>query len=95
MGTVSECETTFSLADSLYKAGVSCPELRAWETCQVCALTGLEVCDAELITKLVKLVVLYAGYTDEALQQSAYWQNVSSKLADRFMERDRVALEQE
>jgi hypothetical protein len=103
MGTISECEKTLSLTDMLHEAGVSCRKLRDWEACAdgkkdlciTCSMDGPVVCDMELVKTLVSLVVLYAGYTDQALQQSDYWQNVSSKLADRFMERDRAAIEQE
>jgi hypothetical protein len=93
MGTVSECENTLSLTDMLHEAGVSCRELRDWENCR--DETDCTVCDVVLVTKLVSLIVRYAGCTDQALQQRDYWQNVSSKLADRFMERDRAAIEQE
>jgi hypothetical protein len=92
MGTVSECEATLSLTEVLYKAGVNCRELRDWEE----GSSGSESsCDEALLQKLVGLVAYYAGCTDEALRQRDYWRSVSSKLADRFMERDRAAMEQE
>jgi hypothetical protein len=106
MNSSSEQNTGERLVGLLNKAGVNCPELRAWvacsegkkDQCSECCLTEEALCDEELVTVLVDIIVRYVAYTDEVLQQRDYWKarrdewkGISSNLADLFMERDRKA----
>ena len=86
---------TAALINTLHEAGLSCRELATWcrcsdegahDRCEGCHIGGPDRCESEVIKALARKLVYQAEQTDEALNQSDYWQGLCSRLTDKFME---------